>query len=113
MVLPQSSTRSGRLRYEPPEWNDQNAMKHVLFLSAPLFAFFAAAMLAGLMPPYDPAASPDQTIPTGPRKRAGVIEDSKPALIDIESTLAEMERRVVRFHSAQAEVCAADGMESG
>ena len=72
-------------------------MKPALFLSAPLLAFFAAAMLAGLVPPHDPAASPVH---------------SKSAPTDIEPVLAEMERRVVRFHSAQSEVCDADGLES-
>jgi hypothetical protein len=70
-------------------------MKPALFLSAPLLAFFAA-LLAGLVPPHDPAASPVH---------------SKSAPADIEPVLAEMERRVVRFHSAQSEVCDADGLE--
>ena len=87
-------------------------MKPVLFLSTPPLAFFAAAMLAGLMPPHDATADADRPIPSGPRKRAEVIEGSKSGRTDIESALAEMERRVVRFHSPAAKIHDAEGMES-
>lgn len=87
-------------------------MKPALLLSAPLLAFFAAAMLAGLVPPHDLDASSDQPIPTGPRKRAGVIEDSKSAPADIESALAETERRVFQFSQSKLDVLDAEGMES-
>jgi len=87
-------------------------MKPALFLSAPPLAFFAAAMLAGLLPPHDPTANADRPIPSGPRKCAGVIENSKSAPTNIESALAEMERRVVRFHLPAAKIHDAEGMES-
>jgi hypothetical protein len=87
-------------------------MKPALFLSAPPIAFFAAAMLAGLVPPLDPAANSDRPIPSGPRKRAGVIENSEFAPTNIKSALSEMERRVVRFSSSKIEVLDAEGMES-
>jgi len=87
-------------------------MKPALFLSAPPLAFFAAAMLAGLVPPHDPTANADRPIPSGPRKRAGVIENSKSAPTNIESTLSEMKRRVVRFSPSKIEVLDAEGMES-
>lgn len=87
-------------------------MKPALFLSTLPLAFFAAAMLAGLVPPHDPSTSADQPIPYSPRKRKGAIEDSKPAPTFIESTLADMERRVVRFSPPNVEIHDAEGMES-
>jgi hypothetical protein len=87
-------------------------MKPALFLSAPPLAFFAAVLLAGLLPPHDPATSTDRPIPSGPRKRGAVIEDSKPAPTSIEATLADMEHRVVRVSSPNFEIHDADGMES-
>lgn len=87
-------------------------MKPALFLSAPMLAFIAAAMLAGLVPPHDPATSSDRAIPSGPRKRAGVIENSKFAPTDIDSVLAEMAHRFFRFSPSKIEVLDAEGMES-
>ena len=87
-------------------------MKTALFLSTPPLAFVAAAMLAGLAPPHDPAASPDGPIPFGPRKRAAVMEHSKPTPTDIESAIAEMEHRIGRFPSPEVEIYDAEGMES-
>lgn len=87
-------------------------MKPALFLSAPPLAFFAAAMLAGLVPPNDLANNSDGPISSSHRKRATVIEDSKSVPTDIKSALAEMERWIGRDSSPEVEIHDAAGMEN-
>ncbi len=87
-------------------------MKPAIFLTGPPLAFFAAAMLAGLVKPHDPAARSNRAIPSAPRERAGSTENSKSVPTDIESTLSEMERRVVWFSPTKVEIHNAEGMES-
>ncbi len=87
-------------------------MKVALFLASPLFAFFSAMMLAGFVSQHDPTAHEDRRIPSGLHNRAGVFENSKSAQTDIESTLAEMERRVLQITPSDGEIHDAEGMES-